>query len=95
MPSRSMRRSYLGAVISSAKGRGGIVGAAPAREARLTGAERAIPRGTSNVRLNRPTAPPGYLLSYCWCDTETVAVTPEDVRNGRTVSCGRECCKAP
>lgn len=28
----------------------------------------------------------------CWCMTDIVLVTRDDVWNGRTDTCGRECC---
>lgn len=31
--------------------------------------------------------------SRCWCDTEYVLVSPEDVRAGRTVPCRRKACR--
>jgi len=35
---------------------------------------------------------PVRLVSRCWCDSRDVKVTPEQVRNGETLSCGKERC---
>ena len=38
---------------------------------------------------------PGFLPVSCWCERNMVAVTPSDVRDGRTASCGHPTCHAP
>lgn len=40
----------------------------------------------------RPNRESGLLDATCWCDRTVVKVTPEDVRAGRTKSCGRRGC---
>ena len=38
---------------------------------------------------------PGFLPVSCWCERNIVAVTPCDVRDGRTAWCGHPTCHAP
>lgn len=40
------------------------------------------------------TAPdPGYEHATCWCDTVYVVVPLDDIRAGRTRSCGKKRCR--
>lgn len=48
------------------------------------------PPGIPNTEAH--IAADGLLASRCWCDTMIVRVTPADVLNGRTLSCGADRC---
>lgn len=39
--------------------------------------------------------PAGHMRVTCWCEATYVAVTPDDVWNGRTASCGADRCTPP
>lgn len=48
-----------------------------------------------NHYLGPKSVRPGMLSVECWCQTNTVFATPEEIRRGETRPCGRAGCEPP